>query len=60
MFNDIGEKCFIDTRVLIGHHGLDSVIYPQNAETYNNLHKVMNSTRKLSKGQEGVYYDALS
>jgi hypothetical protein len=58
-FNEIGEKCFIDTRILVGHHGFDRVVYPQNAKLIGELDAVIKEHQKLRKDQEGVYYDAL-
>lgn len=55
-FGEIGERCWIDTRVLIGHHGIDRVIYPQGAKTLAKLITLERESTKLAKGQEGFYY----
>jgi hypothetical protein len=57
-FGEIGEKCFIDTRVLVGHHGIDEAIYPQNAAQVAKLKELQNEYSKLMKGQEGFYYES--
>lgn len=56
-FGEIGEKCFIDTRVLVGHHGFDQVAYPQGADKLRELKKLEQEAKKLAKGQEGFFYD---
>ncbi len=56
-FNKIGEKCWIDTRVLVGHHGINRVVYPQNAKTLRGVVDLERSDEALKKGQEGFFYD---
>ena len=56
-FYEIGEKCFIDTRVLVGHYGCDNIVYPQNAQQYSKLMDLIKDTRSLTQDQKGVYYD---
>lgn len=56
-FGEIGERCFIDTRVLIGHHGFDRDVYPQNARTMAEMLKLEQESRKLARGQEGFCYE---
>ena len=60
MFRDIGEKMWIDTRVLVGHLGQRRVIYPQNAEYYNQTHNVETDQLILRQGQVGDYFDSRS
>ena len=56
MFRDIGEKVWIDTRLLIGHLGMESTVYPQNSELFEKLKALEFDNRKLREGQPGVYY----
>jgi len=56
-FNAIGETCFVDTRVLIGHHGIDREVYPQNADLWAQTEAIMRSSAKLKQGQEGFFYE---
>ena len=53
-FKDIGEKVWIDTRILIGHTGIESPVYPQNAELFEKLKVLEFENRKLKEGQQGV------
>jgi len=56
MFRDIGEKVWIDTKLLVGHTGMESVVYPQNAELFEKLKVLECENIKLKHGQQGVYY----
>ncbi len=56
-FRDIGEKVWIDTRVLIGHEGIPCTIYPQNSKTFKDLKSIEIEARKLKEGQTGVWYN---
>lgn len=56
-FNEIGEKCFVDTRVLIGHHGIDSEVYPQSAKEMARSLQTLQGARKLKRGEEGFFYE---
>lgn len=56
MLRDIGEKVWIDTRLLIGHLGVDTPVYPQNAELFEKLRVLEFENMKLKHGQEGFYY----
>ena len=51
------EKIFIDTRILIGHLGVEfcNVVYPQNAEFIRNMVELYNQSIKLKEGQQGFY-----
>ncbi len=53
---DIGERVWVDTRILIGHMGIESPVYPQNAELFEKLKVLEFENRKLKEGQQGVYY----
>jgi hypothetical protein len=55
--NQLKEKIFIDTRVLIGHDGIDfcTVVYPQNAEFIANMYRLYVDSVKLKEGQQGFY-----
>jgi len=55
----LGEKIFVDTRVLIGHYGSKSVIYPQNAEIQFRLQNTINDTFKLREGQQGFWFESV-
>jgi hypothetical protein len=57
MFTDIGEHCWIDTRVLVGHHGMDNVIFPQGAKQKAGADQLLDSMRRLKDDQKGHYYD---
>ena len=57
MFRDIGEKVWIDVRVLVGHLGIANVIYPQNAAIHDRMDKTIAESRLLREGQEGVWYE---
>ncbi len=56
-FADIGERCWIDTRVLVGHHGIDEEVWPQNARQFAMLEELQRDCTKLQKGMEGFYYE---
>ena len=56
MFKDIGEKMFVDTRVLVGHLGVKLPVYPQSSEHMVHLVKMAMDSRKLREGQIGDYY----
>lgn len=56
-FRDIGEKVWIDTRVLIGHDGIPCIIYPQNSRTFRDLKNIEVEARKLKEGQTGIWYN---
>ena len=58
MFRGIGEKMWIDTRVLVGHEGRKRVVYPQNAEYYNQTKAVEEDQILLRHGQLGEYFDS--
>ncbi len=51
------EQVFIDTRILVGHKGVEfaDVVYPQNAEFIRNLVELYNDSVKLRENQKGVY-----
>jgi hypothetical protein len=56
-FFEIGEKCWVDTRLLVGHHGYDNIIYPQQAKVKTNCDSLLMDSLKLRSGQEGLFYD---
>jgi len=56
-FHEIKERCWIDTRILIGHHGYDSVIYPQQAKDRVACDGLLKSSLVLKKEEEGFYYE---
>lgn len=56
MFRDIGEKVWIDTKLLVGHTGLETTVYPQNAELFEKLRVLEFENIKLKAGQRGKYY----
>lgn len=60
MFRSIGEKVFIDTRILVGHLGQRRVVYPQNAEYYNQMREIEQDQLILRHGQVGEYFDSRS
>jgi hypothetical protein len=51
------ERVFVDTRILIGHEGYPSIIYPQNAELQFHMQDSIHATRLLREGQQGFWYD---
>jgi hypothetical protein len=55
-FREIGEKVWIDTRILIGHTGLEVVVYPQNSSLFQKLRVLEFENIKLKEGQQGYYY----
>lgn len=57
-FGEIGERCWIDTRVLVGHHGIDSVVYPQSAKALKSAFELAKQLDKPGRGQEGYYYES--
>ena len=59
MFAKVGEKCWIDTRVLVGHHGMDNVIFPQGAQQKAGADQLLESMRRLKDNQKGHYYEGL-
>lgn len=56
-FQKVKERCWIDTRVLIGHHGINKTVYPQNAKELHSMDTIETKARKLTLGQEGLYYE---
>lgn len=56
MFRDIGEKIWVDTRILVGHLGVPSVVYPQSGELFNKLKIIEAEMSKLREGQQGFYF----
>ncbi len=57
MFRDNGEKILIDTRILVGHHGVHVPVYPQSAKSFKRMLEVHNECSKIKKDQTGVYYE---
>ncbi len=59
MFRDIGERCWVDTRVLVGHF-IDKprVVYPQNAKLFEKLKSIELDSTDLKKDQNGHFYVA--
>jgi len=55
-FVEKGMKCWIDTRVLIGHMGMDKVVYPQTADAMNMADKVLRKSEDIGKNGQGYYY----
>ena len=55
-FREIGETCWIDTRVLVGHLGIPQIVYPQSAPIFNKLKVVDRDSILLREGQVGRYY----
>ncbi len=56
-FNDIGERCWVDTRVLVGHQlSKPSAVYPQSADLFCKLKDIERSITALREGQTGAYY----
>jgi len=55
-FKDIGEEIWVDTRVLVGHKGVPTVVYPQSAKLFDKLKAIEVEMSKLSEGQVGKYY----
>jgi hypothetical protein len=56
MFTDIGEKVWVDTRILVGHLGVPGIVYPQGAPLFEKLKSIELESVKLSEGQQGLYY----
>jgi hypothetical protein len=56
-FREIGEKIYVDTRVLVGHMRLPSFVYPQSAPQLPSLDLLEENSRKLSDGQVGFFDD---
>lgn len=56
MFKDIGESVWVDTRVLVGHKGVSSIVYPQSAQHFDKLKAIEVDMTKLREGQQGKYY----
>lgn len=56
---EIGGRCFIDTRVLVGHHGLNRTVYPQNAAMVAQADRMARESVALRKEQKG-YCSVLS
>lgn len=53
----LGEKIFVDTRVLIGHVGIPHAVYPQNADIHNRMDQTVADSRLLREGQQGFWFD---
>lgn len=58
MFTSVGEKVYIDTRILVGHMRTGSTVYPQNAHLYAKIADLELDAIKLREGQAGKYYYA--
>lgn len=56
-FRDIGEKVWVDTRVLVGHRGKSRIIYPQNALFWERTRALEVQATMLRSDQKGVYFD---
>lgn len=56
MFRDIGEKIWVDTRILVGHLGVPQAIYPQSSTLFGKLRDIEGEMSKLREGQVGVYF----
>lgn len=56
MFRDIGERVWVDTRVLVGHLGVPSIVWPQGAPLFDKLKVIEGEMMRLSEGQQGKYY----
>lgn len=55
LFRANGEKVWIDTRILVGHAGVNLIVYPQNADDLKNFHHQYQESFKLREGQVGKY-----
>jgi len=56
---ELKERVFVDTRVLVGHEGYATIVYPQNAELMFHLMDTIVETRLLRENQQGFWYDPL-
>lgn len=56
-FREAGERVMIDTRILVGHHGISIPVYPQNAENLTQLLRMNQNDIQLRVGQTGDYYE---
>jgi hypothetical protein len=56
MFRDNGEKIWVDTRILVGHKGVSSIVYPQSAQHFDKLKAIEVEMTSLREGQVGYYY----
>jgi len=56
MFRDNGERIWVDTRILIGHQGVPSIVYPQSGELFGKLREIEGELSRLKDGQVGKYY----
>ena len=54
-FRARGEQVWIDTRILVGHLGVNLTVYPQNAEDLKNFSHQYYESFKLREGQVGKY-----
>ena len=55
-FRDVGEKIWVDTRILVGHLGVPSIVYPQSSEFFGKLREIEGELSKLKEGQVGKYF----
>jgi len=55
-FGEVGEKIWVDTRILVGHQGVSSIVYPQSAQHFDKLKAIEVDMTLLREGQDGVYY----
>jgi hypothetical protein len=53
----VGGRCWIDTRILVGHTWVEHAVYPQNAVQFNRLDKFLRDSTKLVEGEQGVYFN---
>ncbi len=56
MFRDNGEKIWVDTRILVGHLGVSTIVYPQSSEFFGNLRSIEGELSKLKEKQVGFYF----
>ncbi len=56
LFAANGAKCWIDTRILVGHHGMDDIIYPQAASMKRDCDEMLRERLPLRQDQKGFHY----
>jgi hypothetical protein len=55
-FRKLNEKCWVDTRVLIGHISDYGVVYPQNASFMKEYYEKYHQSCDLKENERGYYY----
>lgn len=59
MFREAGERIWIDTRVLVGHLGINEIVYPQNAQILKQFSELSRSSRNMARVSDSCKFIAI-